>query len=291
MQNSILVPLDGSPLSDEILPWIERLLLRKDSEVHLLRVFPPEPAATGRDLWEKLLHTGRPHLEKLRDSLVEKGANAFAHFRTGDAAEEILRCSRELTPSLVCMSTHGRSGVSRWIRGSVAERVLRRTCFPLLLAGPPAVREGHLRGEARFRKILVPLDGSEMSERIFPLVEEFARLYESEIILFHAAVPVASMTLYPEWGIDYPPSEATARLEPHERRLAKAGLKVRIRTHAGPPAGEILEAVRHEKADLVAMTTHGRSRLARWAYGSVAETVLRHCGCPLLVLRTVETGA
>lgn len=133
------------------------------------------------------------------------------------------------------------------------------------------------------KKILVPLDGSAQSAGVLPLVKDLAKRYRARVILFHAVelYPVASD--YPIPVLPPGKKEAARILAPLQKRLP--GIQVRIRTALGPPALEILEAARKEKADLIAMATHGRSGLTRLALGSVAEEVLRHAPCPVLLKR------
>lgn len=284
MLSKVLVPLDGSKLSDRILAQVERLLVRDDAEVMLLRSVTEPISVPATPAQRRLIDAAQQHLEGARDALVARGARASGSLLLGtDAAGKILAFARRYRPSLIAMSTHGRSGVRRWIRGSVAERVLRHSPFPVLLWNP--FRAGAPKpGIPRFRKILLPLDGSETSARILPLVGAFARLNGARVILFHTQV------LYPTVG-DYagfvlPPDPKSSRriLEGYRKRLP--GVKTSIRAALGLPAEAILEAAEREKVDLVALATHGRTGLSRWALGSVAEQVLRHCPLPVLVQRT-----
>ena len=122
-----------------------------------------------------------------------------------------------------------------------------------------------------FERILAPLDGSETSARALPLVAELARAYGSEVLLLHVLEGKET------------PQEALAALEKFKGRLE--GVKVRTGIAKSPAALGILDAAKDEKADLVAMTTHGRTGPSRWAFGSTAEAVLRECATPLLVVR------
>lgn len=286
MQKRILVPLDGSALADRIVRQVERLLVRKDHEVVLLGVVEPEADLAARD--ERLRDT-RDHLETIRDALVERGAVASVRVVVGDPVEEVVAQAERLQPELVAMATHGRSGLSRFVRGSVTEQVIRACPAPVLVANPRALDA--MGGELRFERILVPLDGSEVSLGILPLVEEFARLYESEVVLMRVewTVPVAAAPYPAEVATLRPPKEVEASLEPARRRLEQAGVRARALAAYGPEALEILEAAERERVDLVAMSTHGRRGLSRWVFGSVAEQVLRHCTRPLLV-RRVQQG-
>jgi nucleotide-binding universal stress UspA family protein len=278
----IFVPLDGSELSDRILKQVRRVLLRKDAEVVLVRVIPSNVI---RDTTSSpdALDAARMHLDRVAESLRSQGANVSTEILVGEPAERLLMFCAERMPSLVAMATHGRSGVARWIRGSIAERMLRAAPFPLLLANPFALAAD---GEARFKRILVPLDGSKRSEEILPYVRELADLYGSEVIL-QTIVEIPPVAEYPEPLIVTSSDEARARLEAYRQRFE--GIRVSEIVELGTPASTILERADVEKPDLIALTTHGRTGAARWAYGSVAEHVLRHAPCPLLVQRTMAS--
>lgn len=270
---TILVPLDGSELAERVLVHLDRLLRREDARVVLLRVVSPSESSMGVEL-----AAARAHVERLAADLAGRGARASGEVQVGDdPAAEILRRATELSASLVAMTTHGRSGVLRWVRGSVAERVLRAASTPLLLINPQVVERG--RG---FGKILVPLDGSARSAEVVPIVEELARLWAAEVVLFHAAYAPGT---HVHVLADPEQPRLHEALRPWRDRLHLAGLRVRTEVVGGEPAREILEALEREDVDLVALTTHGRTGLDRWVLGSVAEKVLRECRRPLLVVR------
>lgn len=290
MLSRILVPLDGSPLSEGVLVHVRRLLYREDAEVELVQVLSPvagdaDDEATARD--REVRRRAAEYLDRIRDDLRGAGATARATILAGDPAEEIVARAEEIDASLVAMSTHGRSGLSRWFRGSVAERVLREAKRPLLLANPAGDRGGGEKpAEIEFRRILVPLDGSETAARILPLVRALADLYRAEIVILHSPPVTAAALTYPEWETPVPGPDPDVLVRPYRDELVAAGYDVRVVTGVGLPASDILDAVDEQAADLVAMTTHGRTGLSRWIFGSVAEKVLRHCRAPLLVLRT-----
>lgn len=286
MQKRILVPLDGSALADRIVEQVKRLLVRQDHEVVLLSVVEPEADLVAR---EEKLQDARDHVEGLRDALVDQGAVASARVTVGDPVEEIIAVAEQVQPELVAMATHGRSGLTRFVRGSVAEQVIRGCPAPVLVANPRAL-DAMGGGELRFKRILVPIDSSVVSQGVLPLVEDLARLYESEVLLLRVewTIPVAAAPYPAEVAALRPPTEVEASLEPVRRRLEQAGLRARSLAAYGPEALEILDAAEREQVDLVAMSTHGRSGLSRWIYGSVAEQVIRHCTRPLLVRRVFK---
>lgn len=267
MADKILVPVDGSELSDRILVHVQRLLSRAEAEVVLFHVGP-----------EGTQPVDRRHVDELAASLRANGANARALVVRGEPASMILAAAREIGPNLVAMSTHGRSGVMRFIRGSVAERVLRHSPVPVLLANPLALPE---RQRPEIRRILVPLDGSELSAEILPIASDVAELFGAELVLLGAI----ELVVTPDPVVMVSPAVDREGLEARLAELAKrVSVPVTTRVVLGTPAVEILDAA-HD-ADLVALATHGRSGPSRWAFGSVAEQVVRHCDRPLLVKRT-----
>ncbi len=284
MFKKILVPVDGSPLADHILQQARRLLTRSDAELVLLRILPPKPRADRAQEWEEECARGRRHLTSLREAWNREGARVSEEVRVGDAAEEILKFAEIYGPSLIAMSTHGRTGIDRWVRGSVAERILENSPFPILLANPLGLKEAKPENAGPFRRILLPLDGSEASTSIIPTVIEFARLFESDVTLFYCALYLPS-AVHLEVSREFTAEEALPVLEPHRKRFEQAEIPVRVVTALGYPPEEILAAANREQSDLVAMTTHGRSGLSRFLFGSVAEKVLRQCRVPLLIHR------
>lgn len=273
----ILVPLDGSPLADGILPHVERLLALEPAEVTLLHVLPPpEPEDVPGEV-AALRRLSEAHLETVRLRLEQKGATVQVVVRQGDPAAEIVFAQDERAPELVAMSSHGRTGVLRWLRGSVAERVLRAGRAPLLLVTARGVGE---KVEARFRRVLVPLDGTERSAAVLPLVTQLARLHGAEVLLLR----VEGAMLIPR-ALVLSPEELAASMRTSVDALKAAGLSVRTQVAHGDPASEVLDLADREDVDLIAMVTNARTGAARLLEGSVSEKVLRACRRPLLIMR------
>lgn len=282
----ILIPLDGSELSERILAQVRRLLVRQDAEVLLLHVVGAQEAGGAAEEQQlQAVEASRSYLERLVQDLNGDGATAHARVARGDPAERVLEVATEVGSDLIALATHGRTGLDRWVRGSVAERLLRRSPAPLLLANPHGVARGG--GEARFRKILVPLDGSELAARILPSVRELALLYGAQVVLLRVEWIVPATAHYPlaETMPLRTADEVAATLAPFREALVAGGVEVSAQVEFGVEAERILHVAETQGVDLVAMTTHGRSGLSRWMFGSVAENVLRHCTCPVLVQR------
>ncbi len=139
-------------------------------------------------------------------------------------------------------------------------------------------------------RILVPLDGSPRAEAILVHLRRLLRRKDSEIVLFRVVEPPTTLNA-PEYArlLDDRRTEAKMYLQILKARLEDAGARVDARTAEGSPADAILEAAAAVKASLVAMSSHGRSGIDRWAYGSVTEKILRASGVPLLVVRSTPT--
>jgi nucleotide-binding universal stress UspA family protein len=190
------------------------------------------------------------------------------------------------------MATHGRSGINRWLLGSVAEKVLRGGTNPMLLVR--ATEEGKTEGTATLKSIVVPLDGSELAEGVLPAVTELAKTLKLGVVLFRAYnIPYnayAGGEGY--YAVNYEElltamkDEAVDYLEKKTEAVKKSGVaEVSYVAKEGFAADEIISLAHKSPDNLIAMCTHGRSGVKRWMLGSVAETVVRHSADPVLVLR------
>lgn len=268
---NVLVPLDGSDLSDSILAHVQTARRDEEGEVHLLRVID--------DADQK--EAAQAHLEECKANLEACGLTVETLIAEGRPDEQILQTLEAGDYELVCMATHGRSGLDRWIRGSVAERVLRGAPTPVFLANPQGM------SLPQVERILVPLDGSRFAGKALKLAAPLARKAEAELVLLHVDVPGANPSVHPvaEVAARKAQERAESTLEEPRSKLAEQGIPVRVVGRYGPPAEQIMQAIEAEEIGLVAMSSHGRTGLSRWRFGSVAEKVLRQCRCPVLVWR------
>ncbi len=142
-----------------------------------------------------------------------------------------------------------------------------------------------------YERILVPLDGSAGAEEILPFVERIAGPAGAEVCLVRVVEPVSAVAALGAGGVVGPDAlflrqlEAKKYLADVAHRLEARGLRVRTVLGLGTPATEIGETARAEKADLIAMTTHGLTGVRRALFGSVAEAVLRAASVPVLMIR------
>jgi nucleotide-binding universal stress UspA family protein len=144
-----------------------------------------------------------------------------------------------------------------------------------------------------YKRAIVPLDGSMVAEGIIPFILEIAGPLDMEVVLLRVVVPVPPSVIegarYVE--VEDPEKrrlEAQEYLAPIAVELRAKAVRVQTMVRRGEPAQEILAGAREAGADLIAMTTHGRSGLGRLLFGSVAEAVLRQSEVPVFLMRQTE---
>lgn len=274
----VLVPLDGSPISETLLAHVRPLLGAAASEVHLLRVLDANPTED-----REAQAAARRQLE----AAAGGARGTMVHVAHGPPARRIVETADVLGVDLVAMATHGRSGVGRLLRGSVAEEVLRTARVPLYLATPAAMNA--VSEDARFPRILVPLDGSKLADSILPVIVPLATAWKADVVLLHVDVPgEVGVHDVPEVAAKHAQGRAEKHLAGAKASLERQGLTAHVLGAYGAPAEQIVQASERHDATLVAMASHGRTGLARLQFGSVAEDVLRRCRAPLLVRRAAR---
>jgi len=299
MYTKILVPLDGSKLSETILPYARFLAGVVKARVELLHAVDPEVISTfvspkyGRyvDVVEAdMKQHSLDYLQPVASSFPEP-SSVDCSAEIGKPAEVILKKASTSDGTLIAMATHGRSGVQRWVLGSVAIKVLHMSTNHLLLVRPSETIE--VGGVASLKTAVVPLDGSRLAEKVLPYVTALAKHVGLDVVLLRVyALPASAYFATEEYTPDLPDltakmkSEAKDYLEGKVRQLQAEGLdRVSSVVLEGNAAGEIIDFARQTPDNLVAMCTHGRSGIGRWVLGSVTERVVCHSGDPVLVIR------
>ena len=135
MYKSILVPLDGSKLAEKILAEVEELALLLNARLNLIYVSKAHvfPGVDPTDAQVRVVNKAKEYLDNLKEQLLAKKIDIEIHTPYGNPAAKILEVSKRHDIDLIAMSTHGRSGIGRWLLGSVAEKVVRHSEKPVLL--------------------------------------------------------------------------------------------------------------------------------------------------------------
>lgn len=288
---TILVPLDGSELADQALPLASALA----SEVHAALVLagavsPPDrwiDSETSKHWEAEERSAAEAYLDSRAEDLRGRGLEVRTRAESGQPQVVISAVADEEGADLIVMTTHGRSGVSRWTLGSVADKVLRTTSTPLLLVHPTK----RAPAPKAIERIVLALDGSSLAEAAIPDAEKFAHALGASLLLVRAVVPPGIV-----YGAEFVPgalavleeleAEARAYLQEIAEKVRARGLEVGTGVTVGLPAEVILDTAADNNAGMIVLSTHGRSGLDRWFLGSVADAVVRHGDLPVLVIRT-----
>lgn len=289
MYGKLLVPLDGSGAAEMVLPYTEEIASKFGAEIILVSV--SEQAVEEKDhLYRIYLERTVEHVERRLEDWGAKEKVTLKHeVLTGKPAGEILRYADQNTVSVITMASRGRSGQGPWRLGNIASKVLRATSKPVLLTRrPPETALLHRR--RLIERILVPLDGSVTGEAAIPEAETLALALGAELVLFHAVEPFTgwigseAFAMYPEKEEERSEA-AVVYLDRVEKELQEKGLSTSAGVDLGSASTKILEYAEANAIDLIAMSTHGRSGIGRWVFGSVTDKVLHAGDTPVLVVQ------
>jgi nucleotide-binding universal stress UspA family protein len=285
MFSKILVPLDGSALSESVLPWLRLLASHSETalQVELVRCFQavssvymlpdlgvPRTSYLSIETLEGMIRdylTARQ--AELKDLSVSTSAVADS------SANGVLRRAEEC--DLILMASHGAGGLGRWLVGSVASKVAQGCTGSILVVTGKAVER-----PARIERILVSVDGSAGAERAFAKAIEIARRFEARVYLYKAVGQTE--VLHPV--IAEVNAQLLQKAEDYLAGLAASVEGLEINTlargvHGDPAITEVAEEV---EADLLVMGSRNRTGLEGWLLGSQTERALGRSPCPVLII-------
>lgn len=273
---NVLIALDGSERAEQALPWVRALA--PGAQVTLIQVIEPGPLFESGS---QFVLADR-YLESIADTFIPR---ARIVTRTGSATLTILDVADEIAADLIAITA--RRGEQAM--GRVTEKVIHGSAVPLLVipsdAGVPA----------GIHKILIPLDGSKLSELIVPWASAVLKDYAPEFILSHVVEEPteeewkALESQFPKEAPAFPGLEKAIerRRGEVEAYLAEKAERVRARfvVQEGRPSEAIVALARHERADLIAMAAHGHGFISRLVLGSVAGKLIRTSPVPILLVK------
>ena len=285
----ILVPLDGSRLAEQAICCAMALGTELPAELVLFRAISiPSDLRKALDraglesgmLIEKLETEAGEYLQSVARRLLPDAGLGVCHVvQRGPAAAAIVDYARQADIELIVMASHGYSGTQRWIHGCVAERVLHAASVPVLLVRAQETDSDDLQPRC-CQRILVPLDGSDVAEQVLTPLAAITQALGCEMILFQ--VSIAFLFEFSSRAAD---RMAEAYLKRVAERLEKQGIEASTAVRTGPVVETIVQFAETNQVDLIAMCTHGRTGITRWALGSVADRVLRAGNIPTLLVR------
>src|SRR6266508_1587579 len=287
MYSKILVPLDGSKLSEQILPYAGRIADAYRIPVELLRIIDPHPRPP---FWPP--QAGDKYLKDISAKHFPFSTQVAVAEKVGKPAEVIVDRAKDDSSCLIAMATHSMSGPRHWLIGSVASKVTQSAQNPLLLVRPTENADPAL--PIALKSIFVPLDGSGLAEKALPHAVALAKKLKLTVQLLRVytlppdAYVVADSVVARDSAQfkEAMHKEVESYLEGKVETLRAEGLDDVIGTAMeGDPASEIIDLAAKTANSLVAMSTHGRSGVGRWLLGSVAEKIIQNSHAPVLLIR------
>lgn len=301
MYRQILVPLDGSAFAESALPLALALSAKTRADVQLVTVVEPIPAFAYEE-WES---AAREWSEQYLAAVAERiegpaGGKVTTAMHSGHVVDTLVAVANTIDADLVVMATHGRGALSRAWLGSVADGFMRRAEIPVLFVRPEEGDAPAPEPAEVFDTVLVPLDGTPLSESALAHATELGEL-------FGCAYHLTRIVSYPvDIASPYLPhtvqmnqtvlmeakADAAQYLEDAADKMRARGLRVTTSVIVDAQAGQgILSEAEAVGADLIAMATHGRKGMGRLVLGSAADKVLRGTHVPLLLYRPAKQPA
>lgn len=318
MFKRILVPLDGSDLSRQALPVAAQIARTTGGSIILFGVattpieYSPYPALQGvyaeETIQDDVEHV-KMYLQVAADLPVLAGLTVETHAVFEAIAPAIIAATQEYKADIVVLCSHGYGGAKRWLLGSVAQRVARHCPVPVLVlrADSANLSSDHLL------RVLVPVDGSKLAEAALEpalqLMTNMSGAAQGELHLLRIInVPTTSGRFRSQAYIDF---EADIRAQEKQEAQAYLATLINRLQQIAPANAQITssmvvdsdiaaaiihmaeqhEGIEREHYDAIAMATHGRGGIQRWALGSITERVLGATHLPLLIVRPHEVHA
>jgi nucleotide-binding universal stress UspA family protein len=282
MFDTILVPLDGSEHGEQALPLATKLARMSGAQLLLVR------ASDGSATDQAEAHE---YLTQKAEALTQSGVATQTFTPVGAATEAVVAEIDRQQPSLVVITTHGRTGIGRMIFGSVAEAILVHShSVVLLVRGDAPDRLASLNpGET---KILVPLDGSMNAEHALNHATPLAIALDAGMVLLRVIVADSARMQHmladklTDEITSLEVKEARDYLTTHARRLEALEMRVETVLKAGDPADTIIEHSKAPGVSIIVMSTRGQRGLKQ-IFGSVSLDVLRRGTDPVLVVHPI----
>lgn len=298
MFSRVLVPLDGSTLAIRVLAHVAALA-QADAEVLLLRVIEPGSDSQIVDPldWRLERDVASSYVEQVAAELREHTTlRPTTLVLEGNPAEKILEAARDTGTQLLALSSHGAGGLNAWNLNSVSFKVAQRAGISILVARSYRVSEmgpaDHWVAE-RYRRILIPLDGSLRSEHVLPAAERLAKRQDATLVLAHVLIeprPIQRMVDSATVELQQHALEEGAHLATRYLAELAAGMQAKAEEQVllnHDPAAALHQFAEDHQIDLVILSAHGHSGQRSWPHGSLATSFVLHGGTPLLVLQDV----
>ena len=294
MFDNILVPLDRSALAECVLPHAVAIARAFQSQITLLTVVE---SGTRLDRthgvdpleWRIRKAEAESYLGSLAEQLQETGLPVKRQMLEGEAAEQIIDFAHNSGVNLIILSSHGQSGLTGWNIGSVVEKIVMRARTSILIVRAYRRKSADLAA-LRYQRLLVPMDGSQRAEWVWPMATTLARAQGSEIVLAHVVKPPEMPRRLPPTAEDTELADRVVKRNQEEARRYVDELRawmpasVRGRVLVGDHVPATLHQLADEEGvDLVVLSAHGYSGGTRFLYGGVAISFILYGNTPVLI--------
>jgi nucleotide-binding universal stress UspA family protein len=302
MFDPLLVPLDGSQLSECVLPHALAIAQSFNAEMILFRMLEKNRESASAQLFDllnwQINKTGAMlYLEKTKARFRESNIRVQTTVLEGLVAEGITEYAQNQGLKLIVLSSHGQNGLTPWGLSSVTQKIVLSAPTSVLIvrAHPPSAATSSLATAPFYQRILVPLDGSQRAENVLPLITQLARFHASQIHLVQVVQTPEMARQMPlaEQDLDLSNrlmarnrKEAEAYLEEVKRRSYLEGLTVQTHLLLSPNTEVALhQLAEQEKIDLVTLSAHGYSGNHQWPYGSLVNHFILYGKGHLLIVQ------
>jgi nucleotide-binding universal stress UspA family protein len=299
MLDRLLVPLDGSPLAECVLPHAITIAKAFNSQITLAHILEQPsaslqlPKADPLD-WYLKRSAANLYLDTVQARLEAENLSVQTMVIEGDAAEKIVDLTRSTQADLLILSGLGEIGVHGGGVSSLAQHILQHVRISTLIirtnqTSPPST------DELRYQKVLIPLDGSQRAGSALVMATAFAKAYASELLLVHVVSK-------PEMARQMPPSQEDAELIARfiernheegrqylEQTQARLPAHTQTRLMVSDNVAATLQSIsEQEQIDLLILSAHGYSGEARWPYGSITNRFITNGTTPLLIVQDLQ---
>jgi nucleotide-binding universal stress UspA family protein len=281
----ILVPLDGSPEGEQIIPDALALAGRS-GEIVLLHVIRSQAFdhGTGGYSGQTAVKGSEKYLEHIAAPLREQGRKVQKlTYLSADASAAIDDAAKVYDVDMIACATHARGPLGRLLHGGVAWKAVANSNVPVVLRHPDEISRGERATQEEVTKVLVPLDGSTYAEKALPLASDLALQWEAALVLVHVVPPASNPAHRPasELHRERVYEEASSYL-----RNVALTLPGKVDTQAvfGHVVDSIVQTVESEQPSHVVMASHGRTGLSRVILGCVADELVGLVRCPIIVI-------
>ena len=310
MYSKVIVPLDGSQLAEQALPYAQLVAKGMSIPIELVEAFDVLPPAVRNrssmmaldQMLKEARRRAEAYLSGVRNKMKATGCDVATAAVAGVPEQALVTRAGADPNALVAMTTHGRGGIARWALGSVTDKLLHTVLNPMLIVKATAAPAP----QVAIRTVLAPLDGSDLAESALPHAAGLAAGLGARVVLARVSPTsdyyskligagtvrmLSSSDFSKEWCDQQAQTDSEEAIDYLIRVQRRLTAEYPDQCPVGVlhlPRDSVAEAIIQQVSDhqtLVVMNTHGRGGLGRMLLGSVTDRVVRHSDAPVLVVR------